>query len=353
MTEHAANLDIHGATTSDTQERIMLAHGGGGELTDRLIQQHFVTALGNDTLNALGDGALLGRRSGTLVMTTDSFVVQPLEFPGGDIGRLAVCGTVNDLAMMGAQPIGLSLGMIIQEGLPLALLDRVVASIAATAKEAGTCIVTGDTKVIERRGDGEELLINTAGIGEQADGIRLDVKRIEPGDVILINGPIAEHGLAILSKREGLQFASALVSDVAPLNGLTAALLASGADIKFLRDPTRGGVAGVLADISRDAGVSVEIDEAAIPLSRTARHAAEMLGLDPLTIANEGKIVAVVRGADAETVLNACRNHPLGTAAAIVGRVTDAQPPLVELLTTAGGRRVVQKPYGEELPRIC
>jgi hydrogenase expression/formation protein HypE len=341
-----------GETAAESRDCIVIAHGGGGELTAQLLREHVINVLGNPTLNSLTDGAVLGPHDGNLVMTTDSFVVQPLEFSGGDIGRLAVCGTVNDLAMMGAKPIALSLGLILEEGLPIAVLDRVVASIAAAAEEAGTCIVTGDTKVIERRG-GDGLLINTAGIGRQIDGVRLGSDRIAPGDAVVISGRIAEHGLAIMSRREGLEFASTLVSDVTPLNGLVAAILASGADVKFLRDPTRGGLAGVLADVSQETSLSLEVDEGAIPISRTARHAAEMLGLDPLSVANEGKLVAIVAAGDAEKVVAACERHPYGVNAAVIGTITGSQPPLAELITEAGGRRVVQKPYGEELPRIC
>lgn len=334
-------------------DRIVIAHGGGGELTAELIRHHLLGRLGNDRLNPLTDGAILGRCDGDLVMTTDSFVVHPLEFPGGDIGRLAVCGTVNDLAMMGAMPIGLSLALILQEGLPLALLDRIVESLAAAAREAGTTVVTGDTKVIERRGDGDGLFITTAGIGRRLDGVRLGAERVRPGDMIVLSGRIAEHGLAVMSRRTGLRFASTIVSDVAPLNGLVTQILATGADVKFMRDPTRGGLAGLLADLSQEAGWSLEVDEGRIPISRAARHAAEMFGLDPLTVANEGKVVAVVNPSDTSRVIDACRAHPYGADAAVIGTITDTHPPLAELLTWAGGRRVVQKPYGEELPRIC
>ncbi len=342
-----------GSLAAAREDRIVLAHGGGGELTARLIREHILPVIGNDRLNPLTDGAMLGRCDGCLVMTTDSFVVQPLEFPGGDIGRLAVCGTVNDLAMMGAMPVALSLGLILEEGLELALLDRVLASLAAAANEACVAIVTGDTKVIERRGGGEGLLINTAGIGRCLDGATLDVRRIRPGDAVILSGRIAEHGLAVMSRREGLEFSSTLVSDVAPLHGLVEAVLASGADVKFLRDPTRGGVAGVLADLAQESGWSIEVQEGRIPISRAARHAAEMLGLDPLTVANEGKCVFVCSAGDADRVVAACRSHPRGRDAAVIGVVTETRPALAELVTESGGRRVVQKPYGEELPRIC
>lgn len=326
----------------------------------RLIRDHLLPPLRNDALARLTDGAILPWAGGELVLTTDSYVVTPLEFPGGDIGRLAVAGTVNDLAVMGAEPIALSLGLILEEGLPLDVLDRIVASIAATAREAGVSIVTGDTKVIERRSaasaDGmvrEGLFLNTAGVGRLRAGVRLGVERVQPGDAILVNGPIAEHGLAVMSVRNGLEFASRLRSDAAPLHGLIADVLAAGADVKFLRDVTRGGIAGVLADLCEGSGWSIAIEEDRVPLTPTARHAAEMLGLDPLTVANEGKVVMVVAAKDGERLLQVCRSHPLGRSAAAIGHVMDAKPALVELVTRVGGRRIVQRPYGEELPRIC
>jgi len=351
-------MSATGATLG--HDRIVIAHGGGGELMGRLIRAHLLPPLHNERLAALTDGAVLPWTTGDLVFTTDSYVVTPLEFPGGDIGRLAVAGTVNDLSVMGAVPVALSLGLILEEGLPLEVLDRVVASIAATAREAGVEIVTGDTKVIERRAaqpgaavPRDELFINTAGVGRLRPGVRLGLGRVEPGDAVLVNGRVAEHGLAVMSVRSGIEFESSLRSDAAPLNGLIAAVLETGSDVKFMRDATRGGIAGVLADISETRDLSVEIDEARVPLSPTARHAAEMLGLDPLTVANEGKCVFVVAGKDAAAVLAACRAHLLGKDAAVIGRVTDTRPALVELITRVGGRRIVQRPYGEELPRIC
>ncbi len=338
-------------------DRIVIAHGGGGELMGRLIREHLLPPLRNERLAALTDSAVLPWPGGELVFTTDSYVVTPLEFPGGDIGRLAVAGTVNDLAVMGAEPVALSLGLILEEGLPLAVLDRIVASIAGAAREAGVEVVTGDTKVIERGAGAADsargLFINTAGVGRMRRGVQLGLRRVAVGDVILVNGPIAEHGLAVMSVRSGIEFESTLRSDVAPLNGLIRDILATGADVKFLRDATRGGIAGVLADICAASQRSVEIVEAHVPLSTTARHAAEMLGLDPLTVANEGKCIMVAAAGDAERVLAACRGNPLGRGAALIGRITDAAPPLVELITRVGGRRVVQRPYGEELPRIC
>lgn len=337
---------------SPDQEHIVLAHGGGGELTARLIAEHFLPRLRNQWLEPLGDSAVLPWAGGKLAFTTDSHVVQPLEFPGGDIGRLAVCGTVNDLAVAGAVPLALSLAVIMEEGLPLKVLDRIIDSIATAAAEANVSIATGDTKVVERgRGDG--LIINTAGVGCLRESLSLDKRRIVPGDVVVLTGLIAEHGLAVMSAREGLAFQTTLRSDVAPLNDLIEQMVAGGADIKFMRDPTRGGLAGLLADLCDDIRLSIEIEEAAIPISRTARHTAELLGLDPITVANEGKCVAVVAAPDAKKLLEACRAHSLGRHAAIIGRVTDAAPPIVEMITASGGRRVVQRPYGEELPRIC
>lgn len=356
------------ARTASTDEHVMLAHGGGGELMSQLIREHLLPPLSNDRLAPLTDGAVLPPFSREVVFTTDSYVVTPLEFPGGDIGRLAVAGTVNDLAVMGAEPVAVSLGLILEEGLPFDVLDRIIGSVAATAREAGVQVVTGDTKVIERRpaaehmeratsganvfvGDG--MFINTAGVGRLLAGVSLDAKRVQPGDAVLLNGMIADHGLAIMSLRGGIQFDTELRSDAAPLNHLLVGAFNTGADIRFLRDATRGGIAGVLADISEACGLSIEIEERHIPISPTARHAAEMLGLDPLTVANEGKVICVVAAADADKVLDAMREHRLGRHAARIGRVADTRPPLVELITRTGGRRVVQRPYGEELPRIC
>lgn len=355
----------------EVAQRVVLAHGGGGELMQRLIRERLLGPLHNELLAPLTDGAVVPWLGGDVVLTTDSYVVTPLEFPGGDIGRLAVSGTVNDLAVMGAEPVALSLGLILEEGLPLDVLDRIVASVAATAREAGVNVVTGDTKVLERRAaetmsengvplenpagasaiDG--LFINTAGIGRRRADVSLGMERIAPGDCVLVNGPIAEHGLAILAHRNGLAFDTPLRSDAAPLNGLVAQMFESGAEIKFLRDATRGGVAGVLADIAEGAGRGVEIQEAQVPLSAAARHAAELFGFDPLTVANEGKVVCVVSAADCERLLRCMRGAPHGRHAACIGVVKDAVPPLVELVTRYGGRRIVQRPYGEELPRIC
>ena len=338
--------------SNSSDERIILAHGGGGELTRRLLEEHVFPKLANPLLDPLGDSAVLDRPSGRVCMTTDAYVVTPLEFPGGDIGRLAVCGTVNDLAVMGARPLALSLALVIEEGLPLSVFDRVIASLAAAAEEAGVPVATGDTKTIEHR-TGDGLFITTAGIGVMRDDANLDAGRIAAGDVVLLSGRIAEHGLAVMSAREHVAFETTLRSDAAPLNGMIGRLLKSGVDVKFLRDPTRSGVAGVLADLAEATELSLEVDESAVPVSAVAMHTAEMLGLDPLTVANEGKVVAVVAAADADKALAALKTDPLGEHAAVVGRFTDASPALVELLTRAGGRRMIQRPYGEQLPRIC
>lgn len=355
-------------------ERVLLAHGGGGELMSRLIREHVVPPLDNERLSPLTDGAVLPAINTNVVFTTDSYVVTPLEFPGGDIGRLAVCGTVNDLAVMGAEPVALSLGLIAEEGLSFAMLDRILQSISAAAREAGVQIVTGDTKVIERRNTqpdradiadaaargfdsgefaAEGLFVNTAGIGRLMPESRLDVRRVRAGDVVIVSGTIGDHGLAVMSRRRGVEFETALKSDAAPLNGMIATVLRGGGDVKFLRDATRGGLAGVLADLSENSRLSVEVHEERIPATAAARRAADMLGLDLLTVANEGKVVAVASPEDADQVVRIMRRHPLGQNAACIGTLTDATPPLVELVTRIGGRRVVPRPYGEELPRIC
>ncbi|NLF31848.1 MAG: hydrogenase expression/formation protein HypE [Planctomycetes bacterium] len=334
-------------------DRIILAHGGGGELTRRLLAEHVLGRLSNPLLDPLTDGAFVPVGGAPVCFTTDAYVVTPVEFPGGTIGDLAVCGTVNDLAVMGAVPQALSLALIIEEGLPIATLERIVDAIAASAERAGVVIATGDTKVIERR-SGDGLMITTAGVGAPRPVLALGTGGIVPGDVVLVSGRIAEHGLAVMSAREGLAFTTSLLSDVAPLNGLIAAILdVAAGEVRFLRDPTRGGLAGVLCDLAEATGLSIDLDEAAVPISPVAAHTADMLGLDPLTVANEGKCVIVAAADAARRVLDACRTHPLGGHAAIVGTFTEASPPLVELITRAGGRRIVQRPYGEDLPRIC
>ncbi len=336
----------------DAEKCVVLAHGGGGQLTHDLIDRHILPRLGNKQLNPLDDSAVLPPSINGMVFTTDAFVVQPLEFPGGDIGRLAVCGTVNDLAVMGATPKALSLAVVVEEGLELACFDRILDSIAHTADEAGVPIVTGDTKVVERRG-GDGMLITTAGVGELKAGVNLSLSSIRAGDKVIVTGILAEHGLTIMSVRSGIEFDSNLRSDCAPLNNLVDSMLEASKGIRFMRDPTRCGLAGVLADIAEETGLGVRLHESALPISPLVRHTSELLGLDPLTVANEGKCVVVVAADQADALLNACKNHPLGKNAAIVGEVIEAEPPLVELQTVIGGARIVQRPYGEELPRIC
>ncbi len=337
---------------ADAGDRIVLAHGGGGQLTQKLIGEHIIPRLGNELLNPLDDSAVLPPSRNRMVFTTDAFVVQPLEFPGGDIGRLAVCGTVNDLAVMGAIPKALSLAIVVEEGLDMSLFDRIIDSIGKTAAEANVPVVTGDTKVIEHRG-GDGMIITTAGVGELRDGVELSLAKIQPGDCIIVTGILAEHGLTIMSVRNGIEFDSDLKSDAAPLNGLIEKILNASNEVRFLRDPTRCGLAGVLNDIVDETGCSVHVNETDLPVSPLVRHTSELLGLDPLTVANEGKCAVVVSAKDAEKVLTACREHPLGRDGAIVGKVVESDSPLVELRTEIGGSRIIQRPYGEELPRIC
>ncbi len=326
---------------------ITLDYGSGGKKTAALIDEIIVPALGNAALNSLGDGAVL---EGGLAFSTDSFVVSPLFFPGGDIGKLSVCGTVNDLAMCGAEPKYLSLALIIEEGLPAENLRRVVASIKSAAEAAGVQIVTGDTKVVERgRGDG--LYINTAGIGlVKYPGLGPD--KMRPGDAVLISGTAGDHGAAVMLARDGLMEGE-IRSDCAALNGLAFALLDSGAQVRVLRDPTRGGVATTLCEFAESAKLGIELDEAAIPVRRDVSAACALLGLDPLCCANEGKMLAVVAPEDAQAALAALRSRPEGENAAIIGRVTVERPGRVALRTAAGGARLLQKLAGAQLPRIC
>lgn len=326
---------------------ITLDYGSGGKKTAALIDEIIVPELGNAALNSLGDGAVL---EGGLAFSTDSFVVSPLFFPGGDIGKLSVCGTVNDLAMCGAEPKYLSLALIIEEGLPAEDLRRVVASIKSAAEAAGVQIVTGDTKVVERgRGDG--LYINTAGIGlVKYPGLGPD--KMRPGDAVLLSGTAGDHGAAVMLARDGLMEGE-IRSDCAALNGLAFALLGSGAQVRVLRDPTRGGVATTLCEFAESAKLGIELDEAAIPVRRDVSAACALLGLDPLYCANEGKMLAVVAPEDAQAALAALRSRPEGENAAIIGRVTVERPGRVALRTAAGGARLLQKLAGAQLPRIC
>lgn len=326
---------------------ITLDYGSGGKKTAALIDEIIIPELGNNTLNALGDGAIL---DGQLAFSTDSFVVDPLFFPGGDIGKLCVCGTVNDLAMCGAEPKYLSLALIIEEGLPTESLRRIVASIKAAAEAAGVAVVTGDTKVVERgRGDG--VYITTSGIGVvRYPG--LGPERMRPGDAVLISGTAGDHGAAVMLARDALMEGE-IRSDCAALNGLVRAVLESSAEVRVLRDPTRGGVATTLCEFAESAALGIELDEAAIPVRRDVSAACALLGLDPLYCANEGKMLAVVAAKDAERALAAMRGVPEGKNAAIIGRVISERPGKVVLRTAMGGGRILQKLAGAQLPRIC
>jgi hydrogenase expression/formation protein HypE len=331
---------------------LMLAHGGGGQLTDQLLDQSILPRLHNLALDELLDSATFDPADQRVALTIDSYVVQPLRFPGGDIGRLCVSGTVNDLAVCGATPAGIALSFILAEGLERALFDEIMNSIASTAAEANVNIVTGDTKVVGRaQADG--MYVTTAGVGLVPRGRQLHPRRVKAGDVLIINGPIADHGLAVMLAREMPDMHSALRSDVAPLNGLIAQLLGAVPDVVFMRDATRGGLAGLAADLAQRTKLHVVLDEARIPIRPETLHAAELLGIDPLDVANEGKVVIVVREADAAAALSALRTHPLGKEADIIGLIDASADGLCELRTTIGGRRIVQKPYGEQLPRIC
>ena len=344
---------------------VLLAHGSGGQLSHELVRQVFVHHFDNAILRELNDAAIVQvegcrLRLGTeslcdlqLAFTTDSYVISPLFFPGGDIGKLAVCGTVNDLAVSGAEPRYLSAAFILEEGLPLETLERVVLSMAETARAAGVRIVTGDTKVVDH-GAADGLFINTAGVGVVPAGRKLVPSNLRPGDRILINGTIGDHGMAVMIQREGLSFRSALVSDCAPLNELIAGLLAACPDgVRCMRDPTRGGMVTTLSEWASVAGVGIEVEEVAIPLREEVRGACEMLGLDPLYVANEGKVVVAVAPQFAEAALHALRAHPLGQGAANVGRVTEEHPGRVVLRTLLGARRILDMLVGEQLPRIC
>ncbi|MDR3638147.1 MAG: hydrogenase expression/formation protein HypE [Isosphaeraceae bacterium] len=339
-------------------DRILLGHGSGGLLTADLIQRLFVPAFDNDVLAALEDQATVslpgfgGPSAPRLAMTTDSFVVRPLFFPGGDIGRLAVHGTVNDLAVGGARPLFLSAALILEEGLAMTDLQRIVTSMREACREAGVQLVTGDTKVVDR-GKGDGVFITTTGIGVVPPGRTLSIHSARPGDCVLVSGTLGDHGIAIMSVREGLEFETVLESDTAPLNGLTEAILTACPQTRCMRDPTRGGVSSALNELADASRVGVVLDEAALPLRPEVRGACEMLGFDPLYVANEGKLIAVVPPGDAEHALEAMRAHPLGKHAALIGRVVGDHPGMVLQRSRVGGERVVTLLAGEQLPRIC
>ena len=334
-------------------DRILLAHGGGGQLTDELIRHHILPSFKNDALAELADSASLNLASNSVCFTTDSYVVKPLFFNGGDIGKLAVCGTVNDLAVAGSKPVALALSLIIEEGFEFELFEKILASISQAARQNNVNIVAGDIKTVEA-GAADKIFINTAGIGEKLAGVDLGFGKIAVGDKIIINGTIGDHGLTIISQREGMKFQSRLQSDCAGLAELTCRLLENTDGVRFMRDPTRGGLAATLNEISTATALSIEIREADIPVNPTVQAAADMLGFDVVTIANEGKFVAIVSPESADDCLNICKNHPLGKESGIIGEIVQTRDvPMVEMITRIGGRRIVQMPYGRQLPRIC
>jgi len=332
---------------------IVMGHGGGGKLSNELVEHLFLPAFRNPALENLGDAAVFDVASGRLAMSTDSFVVQPLFFPGGSIGELAVNGTVNDLAVSGAEPKFLSASFILEEGFPLAQLAAIVKAMAEAAATAGVKIVTGDTKVVER-GHGDGCYINTAGVGLLRSGLSVGPHRARPGDVILVSGTLGDHGMAIMSVREGLEFESQIRSDCAALNGMIAAVLeAAGPAVHAMRDPTRGGLASTLNEIATSSGVGVSIDERALPVRPEVHSACELLGLDPVYVANEGKAVFFVAPEAADGVLELLRAHPLGRDAARIGKATAEHPRMLVARTQMGANRVIPLQIGEQLPRIC
>ncbi|MDX2194078.1 MAG: hydrogenase expression/formation protein HypE [Gemmatimonadales bacterium] len=331
---------------------IVMGHGGGGKLSAELVEHLFLPAFDDPTLAQLADAAVFAPPAGRLAMTTDSFVVRPLFFPGGSIGDLAVNGTVNDLAMVGATPLCLTAAFILEEGLPMATLAGVVARMRDAARRAGVRIVAGDTKVVDR-GHGDGCYITTAGIGVVPDGRSLSPAAARPGDAVLVSGTLGDHGTAILSVREGLEFETVIASDCAPLHGLAAALLAAAPGTRVMRDATRGGAAAVLSEIAGQSRVGVVLEEARIPVRPAVQGACELLGLDPLFVANEGKFVAIVPAEEADAALAALRADPLGADAARIGRVVADHPGMLVARTPIGMTRVVPLPIGEQLPRIC
>ncbi len=333
-------------------ETILLGHGSGGRLTSELIRDLFLPAFHNSALARLDDQAMVSVNGCRLAFTTDSFVVNPLFFPGGDIGSLAVHGTVNDLAMGGAQPLFLSAAFIIEEGFSIAELRRVVASFRDAASEAGVEVVTGDTKVVER-GSADRLFINTSGIGLVPAGLSLSANQARPGDLVVLNGPIGDHGMAIMAQRAGLEFESTIRSDSAALHGLVADMLKATSEIRCMRDPTRGGLASALNEIAGQSEVGIELEESAIPIREQVRGACEILGLDPLYVANEGKLVAIIGPGTESQILQAMRGHPLGSEAQVIGTVRGEHPGLVTMRTLLGTTRIVDMLAGDQLPRIC
>lgn len=333
-------------------DKILLAHGGGGTLTHQLITKIFLNQFDNEYLNQLHDGAIFEINGTKFAFTTDSYVVNPIFFSGGNIGELAVNGTINDLVCCGAKPLFISTGFIIEEGFDIEDLWKIVLTMKAAADKANVLIVTGDTKVVEK-GKGDKIFINTSGIGMVYDGLNISPQNVKVGDVIILNGKIAEHGIAIMSEREGLEFETKIASDTAALNGLVEEILKVSKNISVMRDPTRGGLASALNEIASSAQVKIEIHEEQIPISEEVMGACEILGLDPLYIANEGKILIFASENDAEKILSVMKNHPLGKGSTIIGNVIEKGQPLVTMKTLIGSTRIVDMISGEQLPRIC
>jgi len=333
------------------EDKILLAHGSGGKLAHDLVEKSFVKTLANPLLARLDDSAVFDV-SGRLAFTTDSYVVSPIFFPGGDIGKLAVCGTVNDLAMSGARPLYLSLAFIIEEGLSLAELEQIVNSVRMAAGEAGVEIVTGDTKVVPR-GSADRLFINTAGVGLIPDGVEISGDKARPGDKVILSGAIGDHGIAVMSRREGISFGTELESDCAPLGGLVADMLEVSRNINCLRDPTRGGLASTLNELASQSKVSIRIEEKDIPVREEVLGACEMLGFDPLYIANEGRLVAIVPDKDADKILKVMKKNKYGRDAVIIGEVAAKPAGRVVMKTVLGSHRIVDMLVGDLLPRIC
>jgi len=334
------------------EKKILLAHGAGGKLSHDLLKELFLPFLNNEFLSALDDSAIIPAGTSKIAFTTDSYVVKPLFFPGGDIGRLAICGTVNDLAMTGAKPLGLSASFILEEGFPLEALEEVLSSIKEAAKEAGVMVVAGDTKVVEH-GAAEGLYITTTGVGIIPEGVDIRSSNARAGDLIIINGPIGDHEIAVLIARGEFSLRGEIKSDSAPLNGLVEAMLEACHDIHVLRDPTRGGLATVLWEIANASGIGVVIEEDKVPIGEEVRVTCDLLGFDPYYLANEGKLVAFIPEKEAERVLKRMRAHPLGKETVVIGRVTSENPSRVLLRTKIGGHRLLEPLSGEQFPRIC
>ncbi|MGA9597333.1 MAG: hydrogenase expression/formation protein HypE [Acidimicrobiia bacterium] len=334
------------------QPNIVMGHGGGGKLSSELIEHVFLPAFSNEFLDGLGDAAVMDLPAGRIAMSTDSFVVRPRIFPGGNIGELAVNGTVNDVAMTGADPKYISVAMILEEGMPIDELAWLVQAMAKAAETAGVQLVTGDTKVVDK-GHGDGIYINTTGIGVLPEGIDIHPRNIQPGDAVLVNGTIGDHGMAIMSVREGLEFESTIRSDTAALNHLVAALLDAGIAVRAMRDPTRGGLAATLNEFAAAARVGVVVDELSLPVDRAVASACELLGMDPFYVANEGKVVVVVPPDEADRALEVMHGNELGEHATRIAEIVDGHPGVVVATTALGSTRVVDTQVGEQLPRIC